>query len=977
MKLRSILRHLFVLAVVLTAVTISSVSANAAQQTIIIDPTTDTDGSIYAMDEWAAEYISIPDSYAGSIQLKAPEASRVYFYLLSGDSVTVSNTGLVTPSVTTWYWYSSGYGSTWLNPDLEVVEITTEYDFGISVVRVMADDVTYDVTIEVHDYATTYADQIIDNYIAENITDDMTTEQLLDAVCRFPASFNYSASYSSATGMIVTGGGDCWASTGLILEVCDRIGIEAKARNGNKDPGAGSGHRNALITISEGEYYELDAGYSGSAPRYYSVSRRNSLYCYSSTSGGIKIYQYDGDLTGIDILEIPKTIDGKTVVAIGDDVFVWGEMRVVILPETLTRIGDSAFNSCANLERIHLPASLTQIGDFAFTACTNLKDFTCSEDNPAYTIKDGVLYDKAMTTLIAAPACAQITVPDTVHTIGYYAIYYNDNLTELVLPASVKTLEEGSISGCSNLTAVTLEAVQSVGAFNFAAGTNLSEVIFKGDIPTFVETNFYRTTTTLRYPGWNSTWADIAQQEFSYGTVTLAPFKKVAITTQPSDSAAASGDLASVQVTASGDGLRYSWYRADANSNHFVECSSDSGNTYSVTMTDALGGSRVYCVITDKYGFSVQTNTVTLIRKTALRITKQPVSVNVGYGATARATVTATGDGLTYKWYFANKGVDTFTYTSSFRSGTYAVSMNNSRAGRRIYCVITDKFGESITSDTVTIGLKTPLKITRQPKSVMAAYGTTAEVSVGVQGDGLRFRWYYADLGSDSFTYTKTFSGNSYTMTMNGARAGRRVYCVITDAYGASVTTNTVTLSMPVTILWQNSTACVARDATASITVKAAGEGLTYRWYYANKGATGFTRTHSFSGNTYSVSMNGARDGRRVYCVITDKFGNSVTSNVVTLTMRTPLKITMQPTDVSVAYGATAKLTIQAQGDGLTYQWYYANEGSDTFALTNTFRGKSYAVTMNAARNGRRVFCVITDRYGHSVTSETVTISMK
>ena len=50
--------------------------------------------------------------------------------------------------------------------------------------------------------------------------------------------------------------------------------------------------------------------------------------------------------------------------------------------------------------------------------------------------------------------------------------------------------------------------------------------------------------------------------------------------------------------------------------------------------------------------------------------------------------------------------------------------------------------------------------------------------------------------GSKEFSYTAAFMGPTYSIVMSKARADRQVYCIITDAYGNSVQTETVTLSM-------------------------------------------------------------------------------------------------------------------------------------------------------------------------------------
>ena len=89
-------------------------------------------------------------------------------------------------------------------------------------------------------------------------------------------------------------------------------------------------------------------------------------------------------------------------------------------------------------------------------------------------------------------------------------------------------------------------------------------------------------------------------------------------------------------------------------------------------------------------------------------ITKQPKAVTVAEGKTAKVTFTASGSGLTYKWYYKNKGATKFSLTNTFKSNTYSVTMNSTRAGRQIYCVVTDKNGNTAKTNTVTIDMKKP-----------------------------------------------------------------------------------------------------------------------------------------------------------------------------------------------------------------------------------------------------------------------------
>ena len=125
--------------------------------------------------------------------------------------------------------------------------------------------------------------------------------------------------------------------------------------------------------------------------------------------------------------------------------------------------------------------------------------------------------------------------------------------------------------------------------------------------------------------------------------------------------------------------------------------------TYSAKMSDKVNGRRVYCIVTDKYGKTVQSKTVVL--RMAATITKQPKDVTVEKGKTAKVTVKAVGDELTYTWYIKNEGASKFS-KSSVTSATYSCKMSKKVDGRQVYCVVTDKYGKSVKSNTVTLNMK-------------------------------------------------------------------------------------------------------------------------------------------------------------------------------------------------------------------------------------------------------------------------------
>ena len=367
-------------------------------------------------------------------------------------------------------------------------------------------------------------------------------------------------------------------------------------------------------------------------------------------------------------------------------------------------------------------------------------------------------------------------------------------------------------------------------------------------------------------------------------------------------------------------------------------------------------------------------------KATALKITSQPQNVTVASGETAKVSFEAEGDGLTYTWYYKNSGDSSFSKTAAFTSNTYSVTMSEARDGRQIYCVVTDQYGNTAQTDTVTLSMvKNEVKIITQPESVVVPAGETASVTVAAEGDGLTYTWYYKNTGDSSFSKTTSFTSNIYSVSMSEARDGRQIYCVVTDQYGNTAQTDTVTLSMvknEVKIITQPKSVVVPDGETAAVTVVAEGDGLTYEWYYKNSSGR-YVITKTFTGDTYSITMNEERNGRCVYCIVRDAYGNSVQTKTVSLKMQTPLEIITQPKSVKVASGKQAKVTVVAQGDGLTYKWYYKNPGSTSYSYTSSFTSNSYYITMNEDRDGRLVFCRVYDKYGNMVQTNTVSLRME
>lgn len=77
----------------------------------------------------------------------------------------------------------------------------------------------------------------------------------------------------------------------------------------------------------------------------------------------------------------------------------------------------------------------------------------------------------------------------------------------------------------------------------------------------------------------------------------------------------------------------------------------------------------------------------------------------------------------------------------------------------------------------------------------------------------------------------------------------------------------------------------------------------------------------------------------------------------------------------SAAKNAVASVSVEAEGDALTYKWYYKNQDSDEFTLSS-FTGADFRAVMSSDYDGMQVYCVITDQYNNSTTTEVVTLNL-
>lgn len=465
-----------------------------------------TEVYLYAMNDTYSSVISMPDTMPTSYQIKTSGKNPVYT-MVSGSTVKVSETGLVTPQMqyVTYVDKNGNEKSQW------------EYMFGENLISVQDGDSTVYYKVILKDYAEYYAEQKMDTFLKENITADMSDYKKVETIAKWLANnFNYSQYHSGYTGLMIDGGGDCWANTSAVNYMCEKLGLTVYARYAANDPGAGSGHMNSVVII-DGERYLVDCGYTGNAPRYYDLSKMDYDYSYEILSDGtLRLYQYEGTDTNI---VVPDTIDGRKVTVLGNSTFQHctqaADMESVTLPDSLTTIEKNAFYNCEKLKSVTIPRNVSTIGLAAFVEGmwdSSLTEIKVDPENPYFSEKDGVVFSKDGTKLIVFPSgrSGDYQIPEGTTRVEDYAFYYCVNVSSVTIPGSVKSLGEGAFGNCSSLTQVILnEGLEEVGEYAFQSSSKIRDIIIPASVKKVGQNGFRLSSKCrIRVLSTDAVWAD-------------------------------------------------------------------------------------------------------------------------------------------------------------------------------------------------------------------------------------------------------------------------------------------------------------------------------------------------------------------------------------------------------------------------------------------------------------------------------------
>ena len=193
---------------------------------------------------------------------------------------------------------------------------------------------------------------------------------------------------------------------------------------------------------------------------------------------------------GSDEITIPPFIDGRPVIGIGENCFNEDSgIASVILPESVTMIGDQSFAlsglaeiqfmgaaclyigsgafSGTNLTHVEMPRFVNTMGEGLFDECWNLETVVLPEylsDLPGYMFREC--------------AIQSICLPEMCRSIGEFAFYGCTELQDVIWPEELRRIGESAFESCPALeTIVFPDQLEIIEEFAFCGCESLVECV--------------------------------------------------------------------------------------------------------------------------------------------------------------------------------------------------------------------------------------------------------------------------------------------------------------------------------------------------------------------------------------------------------------------------------------------------------------------------------------------------------------------
>ena len=249
------------------------------------------------------------------------------------------------------------------------------------------------------------------------------------------------------------------------------------------------------------------------------------------------------------------------------------------------------------------------------------------------------------------------------------------------------------------------------------------------------------------------------------------------------------------------------------------------------------------------------------------------------------------------------------------------------------------------------------LTVVRQPENQYGKAGDQiAFTAAAAGGENLTYQWQYSRDGEK--WQRSSAAGTTANCLLNQTTDGTWYRCML------------LIQEAPV-ITQQPEDVVGAKNSKGRFTIAAVGSGLKYQWQYSDNEGGKWTNSKSTS-DYADCTLSAKRNGRLYRCIVTDAAGMQTISQTARINISdSSLRITRQPEDIFTKDGANVMFTLNAEGEGLKYQWQNSSDGGKTWKNFEEPGAHFLVFAASESQNGWLYRCIVTDENGGRVISAT------